>query len=28
LRVTGKKAKKAGLVTYLLNTISRECDHH
>lgn len=28
LRVAGKKAKKAGLITYLLNTISRECDHH
>jgi Fe-S-cluster-containing dehydrogenase component len=25
-RIAGRKAKKAGLVTYLFNTISRECE--
>jgi Fe-S-cluster-containing dehydrogenase component len=27
LRIAGKKTKRAGLVTYLFNTISRECDY-
>lgn len=27
LRIAGGKTKKAGLVTYLFNTISRECDY-
>jgi hypothetical protein len=26
LRIVGKKTKRAGLVTYLLNTVPRECE--